>query len=106
MLTSSQWIEGNIQGTEVSLAGSLGPALSLNELIDLSEDPAATTKALEFKDLKLAGGVNEAGGAELRQHIASLYDQSNVKVTADDVVSHLLTGHIVRCPRTMYIARR
>lgn len=71
----------------MSLAGSLGPGLSLNELTEISKDPAATAKAINFNDLNLAAGTGEQGGEELRQQVALLYNQSNVKVTADDVVS-------------------
>ena len=61
--------------------------MSLNELTELSKDPAATAKALNFSDLMLAGGTGDLGGEELRKNIESLYNQTKIKVDADDVVS-------------------
>lgn len=87
LLTSLQWIDNNGPGSEISLAGSLGPGLSLNELTEISNDPSKTAKALNFNDLKLAGGTGDFGGEELRHQVTSLYDQTKVKVTVDDVVS-------------------
>lgn len=61
--------------------------MSLKELTKLSTDPAATAKALEFGDMKLAGGTGDLGGEKLRKQVTTLYDQSKVKVAVDDVVS-------------------
>lgn len=74
----------------MTLAGSLGPGLSLNELTKISKDPAATAKALDFGDVKLAGGTGDLGGENLRKQVTSLYDQSKARVGVDDVVSRYL----------------
>ena len=96
-LNHKQWIEGNVDGSEVTLAGSLGPGLSPNELAKLSKDPTITANALDFSNLKLAGGTGDLGSENLRKQITSLYDQSKVKIGVDDIVrrhSQLCTGFV------------
>lgn len=80
-----QWIDGQKKGASVILAGSIGPARSLEEIKAISTDPEETAKALEFDKIRLGGGTTP-GDEGLRQRVAAFYDPTKTTVTADDVV--------------------
>ncbi|KAL2425382.1 hypothetical protein ABEF91_007409 [Exophiala dermatitidis] len=58
------------------LGGSAAPEVTLDDLISLSSDPAATEKALDFRTLKLSLDSGR-GSLQLRKNIAALYSSSS-----------------------------
>lgn len=72
----------------MQLAGSATPALSLNELIALSSDPATTAQTLDFANVRLspAAGASEEA---LQGQIASLYEGVEAR---DIIVANGTTG--------------
>lgn len=71
---NAQWIQGNEPDAQYVLAGSAAPSLSLDDLVSLSTDPAATERALNFRSLSLGLG-SPKGSLELRSAVAALYDE-------------------------------
>lgn len=65
------------------LAGSATPALSIQDLVELSSDKQRTSSNLSVGSLKLSLGPS-MGSENLRQKIAGLY---NEKVTADHILA-------------------
>jgi aspartate/methionine/tyrosine aminotransferase len=65
------------------LAGSATPALSIQDLIELSSDRQTTSSNLSVDSLKLSLGPPN-GSEHLRQQIAGLY---NEKITADNILA-------------------
>ncbi|OQV01251.1 hypothetical protein CLAIMM_06639 [Cladophialophora immunda] len=68
------WIEGNKDSAKYVLGGSAAPSISLDDLVALSIDPAATERALQFRSMKMNNGSLQ-GTRELRERIASLYSE-------------------------------
>ncbi|KAJ5176602.1 uncharacterized protein N7482_002479 [Penicillium canariense] len=80
-----KWIDLNKNNASLVLAGSATPALSIQDLIDLSSDRQTTSSNLSFGSLKLSLG-SPRGGEPLRKQIAELY---NELITAD----HIFPAH-------------
>ncbi|EXJ70479.1 uncharacterized protein A1O5_06548 [Cladophialophora psammophila CBS 110553] len=70
----ANWIEGNKDSAQYVLGGSAAPSISLDDLVSLSRDSAATEEALKFRSMKLNLGTPE-GALELRRQIANLYSE-------------------------------
>ena len=74
------------------MGGSAAPARSLEEVRALSSNPKTTTTNLTFGNMKLGLGIKH-GDSELRERVTTLYDQSRVQLTPDEVViSNATTG--------------
>lgn len=82
VLTGGQWIEHHSQDTSLMLAGSATPALSIQDLIDLSTDSQKTADALSINSLKLSLST-PSGNETLRRQIAGLYNG----ITANQVLA-------------------
>ncbi|EPS34331.1 hypothetical protein PDE_09295 [Penicillium oxalicum 114-2] len=85
-----QWIEAHGGKARLPLAGSATPALSVQDLIDLSTDKETTSANLSsIQSLKLnLGPLN--GSEQLRRQIAGLYNDT---ITADHIFpTHGTTG--------------
>ncbi|KIX96917.1 uncharacterized protein Z520_07031 [Fonsecaea multimorphosa CBS 102226] len=83
------WIEHNKDGAQYVLGGSATPGISLDDLVSLSTDPAATEQALEFRSLKMNNGSPQ-GTLALRERIASLYD-ADKGISPENVITATAT---------------
>ncbi|OAG34725.1 hypothetical protein AYO21_11117 [Fonsecaea monophora] len=79
----ANWIEGNKDKAKYVLGGSAAPSISLDDLLSLSTDPAATERALHFRSIKMNIGSGQ-GAKELRTQIASMYNED---ISAANVVT-------------------
>ncbi|OGE48856.1 hypothetical protein PENARI_c025G09886 [Penicillium arizonense] len=77
-----KWITKH-KSASLVLAGSATPALSIQDLIQLSSDKQTTSSNLSVETLKLNLGPGN-GSENLRQQIAGLYDE---KITADNILA-------------------
>ncbi|KAJ5316765.1 hypothetical protein PENANT_c016G08195 [Penicillium antarcticum] len=78
-----KWIEKQSENASLVLAGSATPALSIQDLIQLSSDKQTTANNLSVESMKLTLGPGN-GSENLRQQIAGLYDE---KITAEHILA-------------------
>ncbi|KIV98271.1 hypothetical protein PV10_01938 [Exophiala mesophila] len=82
-----KWVEGKGPSATYTLAGSATPGLSINDLVEISNDKTSTLKALDFHHVKLGLGPMQ-GSTALRRAIAALYTHRKSWITED----HILTA--------------
>lgn len=93
----AKWLEPNAHKAVAILGGSATPALSLQSIVSLSSDPEKTKAAFDYNQIPL-GLPPGQGKAELREVIASNYNQKLSGLEADDIiVANATTGanHII-----------
>ena len=64
----------------------MGPPRSLEDLKKISSNPAETAKAIDKLNGVILTTGHKVGDPELRETIARLYDNTNVHITAEDVI--------------------
>lgn len=81
------WFDNNAHDAEHDLAGTASATLSIQDLIDLSENSAATKDALDFSLINLDYNSPMRGGHPLRDNLAGLYSARARGVTRDDILT-------------------
>ncbi|KAJ6120886.1 hypothetical protein N7523_005166 [Penicillium sp. IBT 18751x] len=77
-----KWISKHSQDASLVLAGSASPALSIQDLVELSSDKQTTSRNLSVESLKLTLGPGN-GSLSLRREISRLYNG----VTAENILA-------------------
>ncbi|KIX06403.1 uncharacterized protein Z518_04379 [Rhinocladiella mackenziei CBS 650.93] len=86
-----QWINARSKDAQYVLGGSASPSLSIDKLISLSNDPAKTEDALQFRSLDLHLGSPQ-GSLNLRSTIAGLYEErKGEKILPEHVITAIGT---------------
>jgi aspartate/methionine/tyrosine aminotransferase len=81
------WFDDNAHDAKHDLAGTASATLSIQDLIDLSENSAATKDALNFNLINLDYNSPMRGGHRLRDNLAALYSARAKGVTRDDILT-------------------
>jgi aspartate/methionine/tyrosine aminotransferase len=80
----TRWVDKYEHSAKYDLGGSCSPALSIVDIINISENSPESETALSMRSLKLSYG-SMLGSETLRENVAALYPK--IHVTKDDILT-------------------
>jgi aspartate/methionine/tyrosine aminotransferase len=82
----TQWFDLHAHDAKYNMAATASATLSIQDLLDLSEDRKTTEQALSFNAINLDYNHPMRGGQALRENLAALYSARAQGVTPEDIL--------------------